>query len=533
MTHEPTAAPSLEPSGAGVGEAPDSLLATTSMGRSTLTQSFHHLIEFPQISLAEFKLLPRYVQEELITRNRIINTDTYNRTMSLLESRREDPVQEATFTLQLRRSPFNYHVVAGVEDLVEKLTAIRISQAELDFAREWYRETKVPFFNDTMWQKVIDEHSGRLPFVIRGVPDGSVILPGESFLSVTGPQELVAHFEPLFHRPYYDTLVAGRAAEVLKIVKDPARFIEVGKRGAITEEQHLRALKAARIGGGFKMTSNDAAGPLYGLTDVGTIGHRYLQSFPSVEAAFRHAVENLDFVVLLVDLVESYQGIDLALRLMQEYRESGKKIWIRLDSGDIKEQTRYFLTKAKALGLESPRFNVVVEGIDSLDELREIEEMVCAEFGDQGIRQTLYGAGGLLISEQTTRKDASSGFKITNCEFEEGDSLPTMKFSDSPGKGSYPGKPRLVVVNGRRVLAEEGEDFEGQDVEELTVPIYRMGAPSLPRRTEEEKHELSRLQYRLLFGDAPPSMKRMQELRAVPSPEMERMIEEVRGRYSL
>jgi nicotinic acid phosphoribosyltransferase len=255
------------------------------------------------------------------------------------------------------------------------------------------------------------------------------------------------------------------------VVGDPNRFIEVGKRGAITEEQHLIALKAMYIGGGFTLTSNDAAVQLLPLKDVGTIGHRFVQRFKSVEAAFRFAIQNLSFVVLLIDLVESYQGIDLAFQLKKEYRSLNKPIWVRLDSGDVLAQTLYYLEKAYANGFTDPkRDTVVVEGIDSIEDIEKIEKAIVEKFGTEAKKLVIYGAGGLLISQNTTRSDASTGLKLSEYTDEQGVLVPSMKLSSSKGKNSYPGMPEVAVVRGGRVVAQN-EEFS----KSLFETLYRNG----------------------------------------------------------
>jgi hypothetical protein len=114
-------------------------------------------LAFPAITFDEFRQLPLYPRRELIEKNRIVNTDAYNRTMSELQSLRPwitgDAASQATlamapavFTLQFRRSPFNYLVVAGIHEMLDEISSLRITQEELDLAKEFYAQANVPFF---------------------------------------------------------------------------------------------------------------------------------------------------------------------------------------------------------------------------------------------------------------------------------------------------------------------------------------------------------------------------------------------------
>lgn len=401
--------------------------------------------------------------------NPIISTDTYNRTMDHLRGP-EGWREEETYVLQMRKSPYGYHVAAGIEDAVREVTGKQITQEMLDEADDYFtNENNVAFFNRAMWQEIIDEHDGYLPIEINGVRDGTVMLPGEPLMRITGPGELIAHFEHVFHRPYYQTLVATKAHEITKLLGDPSRFIEVGKRGTPNELTHMQAIKAMQIGGDITMSSNDAAAYAYdNVQSAGTIGHRYVQRFPSVEEAFAHAAKNLDRVSLLVDLINSYDGMNAALELKQAYRNTSKQIWARLDSGDLKAQVRYYMDRCAELAFFDPvKDRLIVEGFEDINEIAEIESIL----SETEKKRVSYGGGGILVADQTARSDASSGFKLAEYVTSYGERIETRKFS--MGKASLPGQPTLVINGLRRTIAQVKE-MKGDDLLEV---LYRPGSP--------------------------------------------------------
>ncbi len=415
---------------------------------------------FPEgLTFDEFKCLSPELRKQVILRNPILHTDAYNRTMEYVEG--EDWSKDATYALQFRKAKEGYLIVAGIYDLCQKIADVRITQAELDFAKDYYENAQgINYFNADKWQYVIDQHDGKLPISIDSLKDGSAVLPGDPVLRVSGPNELIAHFEPYFHHIFYQTLVATNAHQITEqLGRD--RFIEVGLRGAETEEKHLMAVKAMYIGGGITYTSSDLAAGYYPQFKlVGTMGHRFVQAYETEEQAFRKAIESLDAVTLLVDLNNSIQGIDLAIKLKKEYRASGKKIWIRLDSGNVSEQTLYALARQKEEGLTDPSLDkIIVEGVEHISDMVDIDRAVEKE-GFDPKRFVMYGAGGLLISDDTQRCDASTGFKLTRIG-----KRPTIKFSDSTEKESIPGIPTLTVKDGKRFIAQAGEG-------EANRPLY-------------------------------------------------------------
>ncbi len=215
------------------------------------------------------------------------------------------------------------------------------------------------------------------------------------------------------------------------------------------------------------MTSNDALAGLYPqFQSVGTIGHRFIQAFEKEEEAFRYAIGRLDSVSLLVDTHDSYNGIDLAIKLKKEYRHTQKRIWIRLDSGDVEDQVLYALNKLKNEGLlDSSLDKIIVEGIEDISEIAQIEQKII-QAGFNPSKNVLYGAGGLLISKGTTRSDLSSGFKLSCI-----DGRATMKKSNSVGKHSIPGFPTVQVAYGERIVSQTFE-ANGKDV---LIPVFSSG----------------------------------------------------------
>ncbi len=454
---------------------------------------YERYMAFPEISYEAYLLLPEDLRKTIIQRNRILQTDTYNRTMCHIKGPQWK--DRETYILQMRRAHEGYLIAHGIRAQIEKIARMKITPGELAFAKQFYAAANVPFFNEEMWRMVIENHDGRIPLEIDAVQDGTAILAGDPVIRVTGPGEIAAHFEPDIHRIFYETLVATTAHEIDRKI-GANRFIEVGKRGTPNEETHLQAAVAMYDGGGISYTSNDAAAACYPqLKDVGTLGHRFIQFYDTEEEAFREAIEKTNATSLLIDLTDSYRGIDMALRLKHEYRDTGKKIWIRLDSGNITEQTIYTLQKFQELGFMDPILDkVVVEDLSTVDDMVAIDQAVEAA-GFNPKAHVLYGAGGLLVTKMKGRSDASTGYKLSQVE-QQGELVDKVKFSDSPGKESLPGQATLVEQDSQRIIAQVGEYPDGRD---LLVPAYREGQILF-----QEDHESTRERVRESFARIEP-----------------------------
>ncbi len=424
----------------------------------TVTQLEKDLFGFPDdVSYADFLGLPDDMREEIVKRNRVLQTDTYNRTMS--HAKGEEWSVPETYVLQCRRAPHGFLITDGVRKCLNSLFRLPITANEVQFATDFYRtKAKVPYFNERMWNMVLDDHGGVMPLTINALPDGTAILPGDPILRVEGPGELAAHFEPVYHRIFYPTLVGADAYMIDKSV-GPGRFAEFGKRGAITEEQHMTALRSMFQASGIRLTSNDAMVAAYPdiFTDSGTIGHRFLQFYDTEEEAMRHAIEQTDKCLLLVDLSgDSIRGIDLVCKLKQEYRHTGKVIWPRLDSGMLKDQAAYALRRFKELGFNDPQLDkILAEDLSEIKDMTDIDEHVRDEgFEPEG--SILYGAGSMLISRNKSRSDASSGYKLS-AVYRHGTMKAKIKFGEG-GKNSLPGRPTVFQLPDQgRMIGQDGE----------------------------------------------------------------------------
>lgn len=169
-----------------------------------------------------------------------------------------------------------------------------------------------------------------------------------------------------------------------------------------------------------------------------------------------------------MDLVDSIKGIDKIIALKKKYRDSGKAIYMRLDSGDLLAQAIYAMRKLGENGMLDPvRDKIIIADISDVSQIRAIETMVSVQCNIDPKQFILYGLGGLLVAKNKLRDAVSAAFKLT--ETEDG---PTGKLSNSPGKEVTPGELNIEIRDGQRVIVQESEEVQG---ERLLKPIYRNG----------------------------------------------------------
>jgi len=428
------------------------------------------LQEFPEITFEEYQQITDLeVRRDIAKKNKIVQTDAYNRTMNFLKG--EKSRQRETFSLSFRRSPNKeYVVVDGIRSTLQWILGIKITQWELDFAKAFYADQKAKwgngYFDEQMWQDVVDG-GGLVPLDIKAVDDGTVLKPKEPVMLVSWPAELAAVYEPIFLRAFFKSIVATDAHYLEEIIGQ-WRVAEFGKRATPNEDFHLDAVEANIVGGGLKITSNDTAALVYPQTiSGGTTAHRYLACYPTEDEAFLNAIQKADKIWLLVDLVDSYTWIDKIVALKKKYRASWKVIWMRLDSGNLADQAVYALKKLQEHWMLDPKLDkIVVADISTVDDVRRVEEAVTAAGFDP--KQFIqYGLWWFLVARNKTRDALSAAYKLTNTE-----NWATGKLSNDIDKEPIPWDTNIELRDGIRYIVQEDEAVQG---ERLLKNVYNNG----------------------------------------------------------
>lgn len=453
---------------------------------------------FPEISYSEFESIDDLdLRKEIAGLNKILLTDTYNRTMAHTRGERGSKVE--TYTMTFRKSLYEGApiVVYGVRNIVKRVLGRRISETELEFARDFFEAQAAKggngYFDYGAWAKVVRENDGFLPIEVRAVEDGTMVRAGEPVLSVTGPGEMAAHFEPIFLRLFYQSAVATEL-RVLEEILGSGRVVEFGSRSAWNSMTHFDALEALAVGGGLVGTSDDAgAAAMPNLRSAGTIAHRFLASYPTEEEGFCEAIEKNEKIALLIDLIEPYRGIDRAVALKKEYRATGKAVWMRLDSGDLAAQAVYALEQCRDRGMLDPALDkVVVADISSVEDVIRVEEAVVAA-GFDPKKFIVYGLGGLLVATKKTRDALSAAFKLT--ETEEG---VTGKLSADEVKEAIPGRLNVEIRETERVIVKEDEPVQG---ERLLKTVYSNGKTCFSEPSDLKAVENAREKVKFCVAD--------------------------------
>jgi len=410
-------------------------------------------------------------------------TDTYKRTMS--GSGSVFPNNFTCYSLAARRALKENGVngrwiMAGLEKALYPWFLFPTTEKEVEKAKDFCeKKASVKKFSYEAWQKTL-ENNGFLPIDIWGLPGGQTFLAKDGkhvpMMSVEGMGALVTHIEPQLENMYSPIIQATKA----RLMQEAAgnKFAEFGLRGDENPNNHISLMAALYVGGGIGLTSDDQAVLLFPdyFKDIGTVGHEFIMAYQrqglSLEQAQKQAME--DFVLanqksaILPDVINTlYSGLPEIMSLIKKYPD--KMIMPRFDSGNVPEQCVYWKKMLLKENIPKEKHLMVVEDGYTPEKVKATKELY--EKAGFNPNELIFGAGGYF--RKGCHRDAASLVFKRAATIHDGTLEASLKFSDTPGKGSIPGQIRIYEKDNALIVAQNNEDIEGKIV---SVPLVKNGS---------------------------------------------------------
>ncbi len=328
---------------------------------------------------------------------------------------------KVVFDMFYRTNPFNggYALFAGLDQLLDKLESFKFSNDDIEYLR-----TLKMFDEDFL------EYLRKFKFEgsVYSMDEAEVVFAGEPLIRIhTNLIDAQLIEGMLLNTINFQTLIATKASRMV-IASKGASIMEFGLRRAQGDDGALSAARASFIGG-TKVTSNTLAGKLFNIPVSGTMAHSWVMSFDSEEESFRKFAEIYpDNCILLIDTYDTLgSGIDNAIKIGLEQKAKGKKIGVRIDSGDMSYLPRIIRDKLDEAGLNDA---IIVVSNDITEEI--IQALVA---DDAPI--DLWGIGTHLVTGGF-QSSLNGVYKLCAKESQDGSFIPTMKISNSFGKTTNP-----------------------------------------------------------------------------------------------
>ena len=326
------------------------------------------------------------------------------------------------FDMFYRNNPFQggYTIFTGVEELLSKLESLSFSDEDIAYLESL--NTFDPSFIDYL-------RTYRFTGDVYSFDEGTPAFPGEPLIRVETTlidAQLIESM--LLNTVNFQTLIATKANRMVLATKGHGAIMEFGLRRAQGEDGAHAASRASFVGG-TKVTSNTFAGKKYGIPVAGTMAHSWIMSFSSELEAFRHFADLYpDNCILLIDTYDTLgSGIEAAIQVGHEMRAKGKKIGVRIDSGDLNYLTKAIRERLDNAGLEDASICVS----------NDLTEEIILTLVNDGAPIDSWGIGTHLVTGGT-QSSLNGVYKLAAKE-EDGEFIPTLKVSNSYEKTTNPG----------------------------------------------------------------------------------------------
>ena len=412
----------------------------------------------------------------------------------------KDHNPRVVFDMFYRTNPFSggYTVFTGLEEVIDALEDFRFSSDDIEYLRS------LKFFDPSFLDFLAHY---RFSGDVYAFDEGTPAFPGEPLVRIESSLidcQLVEAF--VLNTLNFQTLIATKANRMVYATRGKGAIMEFGLRRAQGENGAHAASRAAYIGG-TKVTSNTYAGKKYGIPVSGTMAHSWIMSFDSEEEAFRqYASIYPDNAVLLIDTYDTLgSGIEAAIKIGLEQKAKGKRIGVRIDSGDLNYLPRVIRDRLDKAGLTDATICV------SNDLTEEIIQTLVAD----GVPIDSWGIGTHLVTGGT--QSSLNGVYKLAAKQENGVFEPTLKVSNSFEKTTNPGIKQvyrfydendnaladLITLDGEEVRDDVNHTFfhpfSMGDFFVMRKGSYKYSRPLLSQKMKDgrrisEKRELHEIQ---------------------------------------
>jgi nicotinate phosphoribosyltransferase len=362
-------------------------------------------------------------------------TDLYELTMaySYFKSNRNEI---STFELFVRNFPNNrnFLVSAGIDDIIKIISEFHFNDDDIKYLKS------LKLFSDDFLEYL---KNFKFKGDVWAIPSGQIYFPKEPVIRITADRISAQLLETIVLNQFnFQSMVASKCARIV-ISSRGIPCVDFSPRRDHGIDSALKVAKVSYICN-FIGTSNVLAGKIYNIPVYGTMAHSYIMSFNDEETAFREFLKCFKEPILLIDTYDTIEGAKKVIKLLEEgYKIKG----VRIDSGDLVELSRKVKQMFKNEGFD---IKIFLSG--------DLDEYVIDEILRKGAIADAFGIG----TKMGTSSDApylNGVYKLVEDEY-------GFKIKTSPGKITLPGKKQVyrIYKNGimeKDIIALENEKCEG------------------------------------------------------------------------
>ena len=415
--------------------------------------------------------------------NKTLMTDFYELTMAQTYFDQGKQDEEVYFDIFFRKNPFNggYTISGGLEETINYIKNFNFDKEEINYLKS-LNQFSEKFLNYLEALKFEGD--------IYSVPDGTVVFPNETVLTVKAPIITAQLLETALLANFNHASLVTTAAKRITNEAGDIPVMEFGARRARGIDSAIETSKYAYIGGCCG-TSNTLAGMKYNIPVLGTMAHSLVtESNDEYQAFLNYAKSNKDNCVFLVDTYDTLKsGIPNAIKVANDYlKPNGLKFkGVRIDSGDL----AYLSKKTRKL----------------LDEAGYTETGICLSNGlneytirDLKLQGAFINSLGVGDNIAASKERVGGVYKLV-ATIEDNREIPKIKVSNDSVKTINPGHKKVyrfydkkegyalgdllalgdeIIPNDKYTLIHPLETWKQKEltnyqVRDLLVPIFKDG----------------------------------------------------------
>jgi nicotinate phosphoribosyltransferase len=329
---------------------------------------------------------------------------------------------QVVFDMFYRSQPFGsgYAVFAGLEDALEGIQSMSFTQEDIAFLKDTGR------FGQAFLDYLSDY---RFSGTVYAMDEGSIMFPGEPIVRIEASlieAQLIESF--LLNTINFQSLIATKTSRIYNASKG-GMIMEFGLRRAQGLDGARSATRASYIGGSA-VTSNTFAGKELSIPVSGTMAHSWVMSYESELESFREFARIYpDHSVLLIDTYDTLgTGIQHAITVGKELQKQGKRMGVRIDSGDLSYLSKEVRSKLDEAGLTDAFIAVS----------NDLHEQIIELLVNDEVPIDSWGVGTHMVTGGS-QASMNGVYKLAAKQDSDGIFQPTMKVSNNYEKTTNPG----------------------------------------------------------------------------------------------
>ncbi len=320
--------------------------------------------------------------------------------------------KDAVFSTFVRRLPENrnYLVACGLEEVLNFLENFGFTQKDIDYlsSQKIFKDEFLDYLKEL-----------RFTGDVYALKEGTIFFENEPLLEIKAPiieAQLLETY--VLNQIQLQTMMATKGARI-SCVSGNKVVVDFGSRRAHGLDAAIKAARAFYISG-MKATSNVIAGKMYNIPITGTMAHSYVQVHRDEFSAFKAFSSIYSDTFLLIDTYSIDEGLFNVIKLFKELKNNFRISGVRIDSGDLFENSkkvRNILDKEGLNGLK-----IIVSG--------GIDEYIIEEILKYNLPIDGFGVGTkVIVSDDVPHLDIV--YKLTQYNGEG-------KYKKSEGKATLP-----------------------------------------------------------------------------------------------